>query len=96
MNRKDTVTFPPALRAVENSAQERWRRENCFTAYKNSENPTSKYFVTTPMPYTDSLMTLNRGYTLTMLDIVANYQQMKGKNLLFSIFFHYGGTRIPV
>lgn len=96
MEKKQKPTFPPSLNAIHVHAQERWQRDFLFQANPHNDNSEGKYFITTPMPYTDSLMTLNRGYTLTMVDIIANYQQMKGKNVLLSLALHHSGTRIQV
>ena len=88
--------FPPSLKAIQHFCQERWKQDRLFYTNPNYADPGNKFLITIPMPYTDSLISLNRAYTLMVADIMASYQQMKGKNVLLPLFFHYGGTRIQV
>ena len=96
MAEKSRTFFPPSLKAVQLKAQERWKNEGLFFSIVDPQKANNKAFVTIPMPYTDSLMSLNRAYTIMTADIMIGYQQMKGKNVLLPLFFHYGGTRIQV
>jgi leucyl-tRNA synthetase len=88
--------IPPSLYYVQNYAQAKWERESVHSARYEENAEGRKFFLTTPMPYTDALMTLNRGYALSLADAIASYQSLKGKCILFSMFFHFGGTRIQV
>jgi leucyl-tRNA synthetase len=85
------------LNQMHEYAQERWLKENVFEVRPDfTSGSGQKAFISTPMPYTDSLLSLNRGYAMAMTDIVANYQSLKGKNVLLSVNFHFGGTKISV
>ncbi|KAK2951337.1 putative Leucine--tRNA ligase [Blattamonas nauphoetae] len=83
------------LKKIEQYAQRRWDKAHTFEDSRDTNEHQPKFFITTPMPYADSLMSFNRGYVLAITDIHANYQALKGKNVLFSLNFHYSGTSFP-
>ena len=96
MTTNSSYTFPQSLQAVQKTVQDHWKNCGLFSIYNSYDPSQSKYLITTPMPYTDSLMSINRGDALVQTDVSANYQHMKSKRTLFPLFTHYGGTRIQV
>ncbi|KAK2956957.1 putative Leucine--tRNA ligase [Blattamonas nauphoetae] len=82
------------LQDIEQFSQNKWKDEHTFDVSPDPYEERPKKTITTPMPYTDSLMSLNRGFALTVTDIYANYASMKGSNVLLSLNFQFSGTRI--
>ncbi|MCH1772095.1 MULTISPECIES: leucine--tRNA ligase [Metallosphaera] len=71
--------------------QEKWENNKVFEANpSNSE----KYFITVAFPYTNSPLHIGHGRTYITADIVARYQRMIGKNVLFPFAFQFTGTPI--
>ena len=53
-----------------------------------------KYFCTFPFPYMNGRLHLGHAYTITNLDIQANYHRLLGENVLFPFGFH--GSGMPI
>jgi leucyl-tRNA synthetase len=84
------------LQRIQDDSQKKWKDMNLFEARADPENTLPKVVITTPDPYVDSLMSMNRGFAFVMCDIYANYQALQGKNILFSLGFQLSGTKIQV
>lgn len=72
--------------------QERWREADVYTARADAAR--EPYFVNVPYPYVDGLLHLGFGYTFLHADIMARYQRMRGRNVLFPQGFHCTGLPI--
>ncbi|AWR98769.1 leucine--tRNA ligase [Metallosphaera hakonensis] len=71
--------------------QEKWENARIFEANPNSAE---KYFITVAFPYTNSPLHIGHGRTYVTADIVARYQRMQGRNVLFPFAFQFTGTPI--
>ncbi|KAK2953501.1 putative Leucine--tRNA ligase [Blattamonas nauphoetae] len=82
------------LKDIADFSKTKWENEHTFEVAADPYGERPKKTITTPMPYTDSLMSINRASALTTSDVYANYASMKGFNVLYSLNFHFSGTRI--
>ncbi|BCS92723.1 leucine--tRNA ligase [Metallosphaera javensis (ex Sakai et al. 2022)] len=71
--------------------QEKWESSRVFEA---NPSTSEKYFITVAFPYTNSPLHIGHGRTYITADIVARYQRMIGKNVLFPFAFQFTGTPI--
>ncbi|MCG3108335.1 Leucine--tRNA ligase [Metallosphaera sp. J1] len=71
--------------------QEKWENNRVFEA---NPSTSEKYFITVAFPYTNSPLHIGHGRTYITADIVARYQRMMGKNVLFPFAFQFTGTPI--
>ncbi|MEL9969499.1 MAG: leucine--tRNA ligase [Metallosphaera sp.] len=71
--------------------QDIWEKRKVFDANPSSKD---KYFITVAFPYTNSPLHIGHGRTYVTADIVARYQRMIGKNVLFPFAFQFTGTPI--
>ena len=81
---------------VQQFSQNKWRKLKLFEAEPVYDDSVPKVFITTPMPYADVLMSINRALALVTTDIRANYHKLRGRNVLSALHFHFSGTIIQV
>ena len=72
--------------------QQRWDAARLFEAEPDPEH--EKYFVTFPYPYVNGYPHLGHGFTLLRAEMMARYQRMRGRNVLWPFAFHCTGTPI--
>ncbi|QKR00367.1 leucine--tRNA ligase [Metallosphaera tengchongensis] len=78
-----------------NEVAERWQREwEKAKLFDANPSDKEKYFITVAFPYTNSPLHIGHGRTYVTADIVARYQRMKGRNVLFPFAFQFTGTPI--
>lgn len=77
-------------------AQKKWNKMRIFDSNPKYDDPAKKVFVTSPMPYADTYISLDRAQALITADVIANYQALQGKNVLYALNFQFSGTRIKV
>jgi leucyl-tRNA synthetase len=92
----DKIQKVKILHDIETFAQSKWEKDRIFEVDADVNKTVEKCFVTTPMPYGDSRITLNRGYTWFMTDVYCNFKAMKGKKVLVTTNFHFGGPKTSV
>ena len=85
-----------SLLEIQKLCQQKWDEEKTFEVNASLTNNYPKYFVTTPLPYSDVLMSMNRAYSLVTADTEANYHALKGENVLYALNFHFSGTILNV
>ncbi|MGE4374354.1 MAG: leucine--tRNA ligase, partial [Methanoculleus sp.] len=73
----------------ERGCLERW--EHAFEADPADKD---KYYLTVAYPYPSGAMHVGHGRTYIVPDVVARYQRMKGKQVLFPMAFHVTGTPV--
>ncbi|MHA2010466.1 MAG: class I tRNA ligase family protein [Promethearchaeota archaeon] len=76
---------------VEKKWQEKWVTAHEFESDKSDRE---KYFITFPFPYINGAPHLGHGYSLMKVEVMARYQRMLGKNVLFPFAFHATGEPI--
>ena len=81
-----------AARDRERKWQRRWEAARLFEAEPQAGMP--KYFVNFPYPYMNGYLHLGHAFTLLRAEVVARYQRMRGRNVLFPFGFHCTGTPI--
>ena len=72
--------------------QQRWDAARLFEAEPDPGH--EKYFVTFPYPYVNGYPHLGHGFTLLRAEMMARYQRMRGRNVLWPFAFHCTGTPI--
>ncbi len=77
--------------SIEQKWQKKWAESKIFEADKNSKE---KYFINFPFPYINGAPHLGHGYSLLKADVMARFQRMTGKNVLFPFGFHATGEPI--
>ncbi len=71
--------------------QDTWTESKIF---ETDRNEMTKYFINFPFPYINGAPHLGHGYSLMKAEIMARYQRMLGKNVLFPFAFHATGEPI--
>ncbi|MCY3412862.1 MAG: leucine--tRNA ligase [Candidatus Heimdallarchaeota archaeon] len=77
--------------SVEKKWQEQWNEEKLFESDRDDR---PKYFINFPFPYLNGAPHLGHGYSLMKAEVMARYQRMLGKNVLFPFAFHATGEPI--
>ena len=77
---------------TEKKWQKRWKDARLFEA--DYDKTREKYFLNIPFPYVNGSPHLGHGYTLLKGEVMARYQRMLGKNVLFPFAFHATGEPI--
>ena len=72
--------------------QQRWADTRLFEAEPDPQR--EKYFVNFPYPYVNGYPHLGHGFTLLRAEMMARYQRMRGRNVLWPFAFHCTGTPI--
>ena len=72
--------------------QQCWADARLFEAAPNPQR--EKYFVNFPYPYVNGYPHLGHGFTLLRAEMMARYQRMRGRNVLWPFAFHCTGTPI--
>ncbi|MHC1626450.1 MAG: leucine--tRNA ligase [Methanoculleaceae archaeon] len=67
------------------------RETGCYEA-NPSEN--EKYFLTVAYPYPSGAMHVGHGRTYIVPDVIARYQRMKGREVLYPMAFHVTGSPV--
>lgn len=76
---------------IEQKWQKKWTESKLFEADKADQE---KYYINFPFPYINGAPHLGHGYSLLKADIMARFQRMMGKNVLFPFAFHATGEPI--
>ena len=71
--------------------QKQWSESRLFESDRDNRE---KYFINIPFPYVNGAPHLGHGYTFLKGDVMARYQRMLGKNVLFPMAFHATGEPI--
>lgn len=71
--------------------QDRWIQAKIFESDRSEKK---KYFINFPIPYVNGAPHLGHGYSLMKAEVMARYQRMLGKNVLFPFAFHATGEPI--
>ncbi|MCK9306720.1 MAG: leucine--tRNA ligase, partial [Methanoculleus sp.] len=77
------------MRSSERECSARW--EHAFEADPAEKE---KYYLTVAFPYPSGAMHVGHGRTYIVPDVVARYQRMRGKQVLFPMAFHVTGTPV--
>lgn len=77
------------MRSNERECIARW--EHAFEADPAEKE---KYYLTVAYPYPSGAMHVGHGRTYIVPDVIARYQRMKGKQVLFPMAFHVTGTPV--
>ncbi|MFW9882284.1 MAG: leucine--tRNA ligase, partial [Candidatus Thorarchaeota archaeon] len=62
--------------------------------FESDKSDKEKYFINFPIPYINGAPHLGHGYSLMKVEVMARYQRMLGKNVLFPFAFHATGEPI--
>jgi len=81
-----------ALKRLEEKWQARWQAARTFEAEPDERRP--KYFVNAAYPYMNGLLHIGHAITYIHAEIMARYQRMRGRNVLFPFGFHCTGMPI--
>ncbi|MCE7735226.1 MAG: leucine--tRNA ligase [Candidatus Heimdallarchaeota archaeon] len=79
-------------KAIEAKWQKRWNKAKIFEA--DYDKTRKKYHINFPFPYVNGSPHLGHGYSFMKAEIMARYQRMLGKNVLFPFAFHATGEPI--
>ncbi|MFA5267670.1 MAG: leucine--tRNA ligase [Methanoregula sp.] len=77
------------LAKFEEEAHEKWTH-----AFEPNPSKTEKYYLNVAFPYPSGAMHVGHGRTYIVPDIVARYQRMRGKQVLFPMAFHVTGAPV--
>ncbi|HOI59236.1 MAG TPA: class I tRNA ligase family protein, partial [Methanoculleus sp.] len=77
------------MRSNEREWSARW--EHAFEADPAEKE---KYYLTVAFPYPSGAMHVGHGRTYIVPDVIARYQRMKGRQVLFPMAFHVTGTPV--
>ena len=78
-------------KSAEPKWQDRWVKAKIFESDRSDKE---KYFINFPIPYVNGAPHLGHGYSLMKAEVMARYQRMLGKNVLFPFAFHATGEPI--
>jgi len=80
------------LNQIQKKWQKIWEEKNIYSpkVEKNKE----KFYITAAYPYPNSPQHIGHARTYTIADIMARFNRMCGKNVLFPMGFHVSGTPI--
>ncbi|MFT4310898.1 MAG: leucine--tRNA ligase [Candidatus Woesearchaeota archaeon] len=76
---------------IEKKWQKKWKEQQVFVPHITDKQ---KFFITVPYPYANSALHIGHGRTFTAADILARYQRLLGKNVLYPMAFHVSGTPV--
>ncbi len=79
-------------KAIEEKWQKKWEIEQIFEPQIDSKK--EKFFITVPYPYGNSALHIGHGRTNTTADLIARYNRLKGKNVLFPMGYHVSGSPV--
>lgn len=79
-------------REIELKWQKIWQDQKIFNP--NVDKTKEKFFITVAYPYANSAMHIGHGRTFTMADVLARYNRVLGKNVLYPMGFHISGTPV--
>ncbi|MCH8519968.1 MAG: leucine--tRNA ligase [Nanoarchaeota archaeon] len=87
---------------IEQKWQKKWKSMGAWDTSSNNSNNISnnnsnnkeKFFINFAYPYANSVMHIGHGRTITITDVVARYQRLRGKNVLFPLGYHISGTPV--
>ncbi|MDF2954749.1 leucine--tRNA ligase [Candidatus Alkanophaga liquidiphilum] len=77
---------------VEKKWQRRWQHHKIYEAHVRDD--ASKFYVNVAYPYPSGAMHVGHGRTYTVPDVIARFQRMKGRNVLFPMAFHVTGAPV--
>ncbi len=80
------------LLALEDNAQRFWEETKVFES--NREPQKEKYFVTFPFPYMNGKLHLGHAYSMSKAEFMAQFQRLKGRNVMWPFSFHLTGMPI--
>ncbi len=80
------------LDAIERRWQDTWQERNLHEA--EPRDGEDSFFVTYPYSYMNAFAHVGHAYTMLRSDMMARYQRMQGKNVLFPFAYHVTGTPI--
>ncbi|MHA2029231.1 MAG: leucine--tRNA ligase [Candidatus Kariarchaeaceae archaeon] len=86
----ENVTYD--VKKTETKWQQRWTDAKIFEA--DYDKNRIKYHINFPFPYVNGSPHLGHGYSFMKAEIMARYQRMLGKNVLFPFAFHATGEPI--
>ncbi len=79
------------FKKIEEKWQKRWEEAEIFNA--NPDNR-EKFFITAAFPYLNGVLHAGHLRTFTIPEVMARYQRMKDKNVLWTFGYHVTGTPI--
>ncbi|MEM0475589.1 MAG: leucine--tRNA ligase [Candidatus Norongarragalinales archaeon] len=88
------------FKAIEAKWQARWLQARAFEPEPSdelageSDAEKNKFFFTVPYPYVSGVLHVGHGRTYANGDVIARFQRMKGKNVLWPMAFHITGTPV--
>ena len=74
--------------------QKRWEEDRIFEIDAGDPDDKNKFFITAAFPYLNGVLHAGHLRTFTIPEVVARYQRMKGKKVLWTIGYHVTGTPI--
>jgi leucyl-tRNA synthetase len=77
------------LEKFEEEAHEKWSH-----AFESNPSKMEKYYLNVAFPYPSGAMHVGHGRTYIVPDIIARYQRMRGKQVLFPMGFHVTGAPV--
>lgn len=79
-------------KSIEQKWQKKWKEAKAWdTSFKSNSE---KFFINFAYPYANSVMHIGHGRTITITDVIARYQRLRGKNVLFPLGYHISGTPV--
>ncbi|HIQ32652.1 MAG TPA: leucine--tRNA ligase [Methanothermococcus okinawensis] len=74
--------------------QKRWEKDKIFQVDGGDPEDKNKFFITAAFPYLNGVLHAGHLRTFTIPEVVARYQRMKGKRVLWTMGYHVSGTPI--
>ena len=77
------------FKEIEKKWQKRWEEAKIFEADPDDRE---KFFITAAFPYLNGVLHAGHLRTFTIPEVVARFQRMKNKNVLWTFGYHVTGT----
>jgi leucyl-tRNA synthetase len=90
LNQEHNNTYE--YKVAEEKWQRRWSEAKIFESDRIEDQ--EKYYINFPFPYINGAPHLGHGYSIMKADVMARFQRMLGKNVLFPLAFHATGEPI--
>ncbi len=80
-----------SFKEMETKWKNKWEQEKAFEPSPNNQE---KFFINVPYPYISGSLHIGHARVAIEADVMARYQRLAGKNVLYPMAFHISGTPV--